>query len=139
MQRTISWLASAFMLAVAVFGNQTTQKIDFRRDVAPYSRAALLSECHYSGHLQQRPSSQPGARNSSHSGSVVPGEPKQSFFYNCMVDGWMPPAGKIDGAQNWQSRSVTGSPRARPGPMTPSLKKPEKTVVSRCPTFSRTR
>jgi formylglycine-generating enzyme required for sulfatase activity len=117
MQRIISWVASACMLAAA------GKKIDFQRDIAPILEQRCF-ECHYPG-TSSSGIELNGRKELIATGNVVPGKPKQSFFYNCMVDGWMPPAGKIMASElalvyNWIAQGA-------PWPDDAVLKKPEKT------------
>ena len=89
MRRTISLAASVCLLAAAA----PQKRVDFKRDIAPILEARCF-ECHYPGtsssgtQLKDRAELIQG-------GSVVPGKPLESFFYNSMADGWMPPAAKV--------------------------------------------
>jgi formylglycine-generating enzyme required for sulfatase activity len=82
------------MLAAAAYGGAvTSKKIDFRRDIAPILEERCF-ECHYPG-TSSSGIELKGRKELISTGTVVPGKPTKSFFYNCMVDGWMPPAGKM--------------------------------------------
>ena len=133
MSRILSITASGCVLAVAAFGIETTQKVDFRRDVAPILEKYCV-ECHYSG-TSSSGLQLTGRKELLSGGSVVPGDTKKSFFYNSMVDGWMPPAGKIEDAQlalvrDWIAEGV-------PWPDDVVLKKPEKKVETVAPSAER--
>jgi formylglycine-generating enzyme required for sulfatase activity len=94
MRKTISWVASSFILAAAAYGAAVNNnKIDFRRDIAPILEERC-AECHYPG-TSSSGTELSGRQELIANGSVVPGKPTESFFYNCMVDGWMPPAAKM--------------------------------------------
>ncbi len=94
MRKAISWAAGSCLLAAAVSnGAVTGKKIDFRRDIAPLLEKHCF-ECHYPG-TSSSGVELTGRKELISSGNIVPGKPLDSFFYNCMVDGWMPPAGKI--------------------------------------------
>jgi formylglycine-generating enzyme required for sulfatase activity len=124
MSRILSLAASGCLLTVAALGAATANKIDFRRDVAPILER-YCAECHYAGTsssgLQLN-----GRQELLKGGSVVAGDPAKSFFYNCMVDGWMPPAGKIEDAQLAVVRDWIAEGAAWPDDVV--LKKPEKKV-----------
>ena len=118
MRKIMSWVASGCLLAAASYA----KKIDFRRDIAPILEEHCV-ECHFPGttssgtQLKDRKELLAG-------GSVVPGKPNDSFFYNSMVDGWMPPAGKLVEVQlalifDWIAQGA-------PWPEGIVLKRPEK-------------
>jgi formylglycine-generating enzyme required for sulfatase activity len=88
MWKTILWVAGSCMLAAA-----STKKIDFKRDIAPILEQRCF-ECHYPG-TSSSGIELKGRDELISQGTVVPFKPAESFFYNCMVDGWMPPAGKV--------------------------------------------
>jgi thiamine biosynthesis lipoprotein ApbE/formylglycine-generating enzyme required for sulfatase activity len=122
MHRTISIAAGCCLPAVVAFAIPTAQKVDFRREIAPILEKYCF-ECHNPG-TSSSDIRLNGRRELLTTRNVVPGQPNKSFFYNCMVDGWMPPAGKIDEAQlalihDW---ILEGAPW--PGDVV--LKKPEK-------------
>src|SRR5665213_1224584 len=93
MHNALACLVNGGLLATVAYCAQVKQTIDFRRDIAPILEQRC-AQCHYAGtssnnlHLT-------GRKQLLSTGTVVPGQPKKSFFYNCMVDGWMPPAGKV--------------------------------------------
>jgi formylglycine-generating enzyme required for sulfatase activity len=133
MSRILSLAASGSLLAVAAFGSETTHKIDFGRDVAPILERYCV-ECHYAGTSSS--GLQLTGRKELLSGrSVIPGDPKKSFFYNCMVDGWMPPAGKIEDAQLALVRDWIAE--GAPWPDDVVLKKPEKKLETIAPSAER--
>jgi formylglycine-generating enzyme required for sulfatase activity len=111
MCRTISWVASAFLLAAASYGAAVNgKKIDFKRDIAPILEQRCF-ECHYPG-TSSSGTELKGRAELVSKGSVVPGKPEASFFYNCMVDGWMPPSGKVVEAElalvhDWIAQGAT--------------------------------
>jgi formylglycine-generating enzyme required for sulfatase activity len=94
MQKIILWTAGFCLLAVAAFGAAVTcKKIDFQRDIAPILEERCI-ECHYPG-TSSNGVDLNGRKDLIATGTVVPGKPDKSFFYNCLLDGWMPPAGKL--------------------------------------------
>jgi formylglycine-generating enzyme required for sulfatase activity len=124
MPRIISLGATGCMLAVAAFGAAAAPKIDFRRDIAPILERYCL-ECHYPG-TSSSGLQLTGRKELLSTGNVVPGKPEKSFFYNCLVDGWMPPAGKIEEPQlalihDWISAGALW-------PAGLALEKPEKKI-----------
>jgi formylglycine-generating enzyme required for sulfatase activity len=128
MRRTFSWVAGACMLAALECGAEI-KKIDFKRDIAPILEQRCF-ECHYPG------TSSSGVQLKSRkevvaSGNIVPGKPLKSFFYNCMLDGWMPPAGKLVASElalihDWIAQGA-------PWPDDVVLKKPEKKEQAAAP------
>jgi formylglycine-generating enzyme required for sulfatase activity len=121
-----SYLCSSVFICGSLFAAKT---VDFRRDIAPILEERCL-QCHYAG------TSSSGLQLKSRkellsTGNVVPGKPKKSFFYNSLVDGWMPPAGKLEPAEIALIRDwiVQGAP----WPDAVVLKKPAKKVETVAP------
>jgi formylglycine-generating enzyme required for sulfatase activity len=93
MRKTFSTVAGSCLLAAVAYGAVTGKKIDFARDIAPILEQHCF-ECHYPG-TSSSGIELKGRQELISTGTLVPGKPLKSFFYNCMVDGWMPPAGKL--------------------------------------------
>ncbi len=94
MRKTILWVAGVCLLAASPNGAKV---IDFRRDIAPILEQRCF-ECHYPG-TSSSGTQLKDRQELMSTGSIVPGKPEESFFYNSMVDGWMPPAGKLVDAE----------------------------------------
>jgi len=120
MRKTILWVAASVCLLAAP--SKTAKTIDFRRDIKPILEQRCF-ECHYPG-TSSSGIELKGRKELISSGNIVPGKPLKSFFYNSMVDGWMPPAGKmveteIAMVHDWIAEGA-------PWPDDVALKKPEK-------------
>jgi formylglycine-generating enzyme required for sulfatase activity len=103
--------------------------VDFRRDIAPILEQRCM-QCHYAG-TSSNNLRLTGRKELLGTRTVVPGQPKKSFFYNCLLDGWMPPGGKLAESEltlirDWIAQGV-------PWPDDVVLKRPEKKVENVAP------
>ena len=93
MRSVICCLIGVALLTTVAPAAAVEKKIDFRRDIVPILEQSC-AQCHYAGtsssHLELT-----GRKELLGTGTVVPGKPNDSFFYNCMVSGWMPPSAKL--------------------------------------------
>jgi formylglycine-generating enzyme required for sulfatase activity len=113
--------AGSCLLVAAAYGS-AVKHVDFKRDIAPILEKRCV-ECHYPG-TSTSGIELNGREQLIATGNLTPGKPAKSFFYNCLVDGWMPPAAKMAEAEialvhDWIAEGA-------PWPQDVVLKKPEK-------------